>query len=556
MLTRTQRLGIYGLAVLVAGMGIINVLSAWLVRTPRRMEILHSVLPLQVTHGTRLATVLAGAALIFLAWGLARRKQQAWRLTMLVLVGSLAFHLLKGLDYEEALGSLVVVLLFIILKPYFTAQSDRPSMQRGLVVFAAALLFGYLYGVCGFYLLDHHFGAQFNLAQSSTMTLMLFFEPGYAPLTPITHRGQWFLDSVYVVGACSLGFALLMLLRPVVHRRTVEAHEREAARAIVQQHGRSSLAWFTLLKDKTYFFNASGSTFIAYRLTSNVALALGDPIGPDEDIADTIAAFQKLCEDNDWYPAFYQTLPDYLPLYEAQGFRALKIGEEAIVELADFNLAGGKWKSVRQAVNKLMREGYKTVLHAPPVSDDVLRELKSVSDEWLASMHGSEKTFSLGMFDFDYLRECPILVVNDADGKAVAFANIVSEYHKSDGTIDLMRRRTDAPNGIMDFLFVQLAEHFKAQGYTGFNLGLSPLAGVGEEADADLPERAVKFLYEHFNRFYSFKGLHYFKSKFNPRWEPRYLIYPTVGVLPKVALAIVRADSSEGLLSYLKRRGG
>jgi phosphatidylglycerol lysyltransferase len=53
----------------------------------------------------------------------------------------------------------------------------------------------------------------------------------------------------------------------------------------------------------------------------------------------------------------------------------------------------------------------------------------------------------------------------------------------------------------------------------------------------------VHLLYEHFNRFYSFKGLHAYKEKYQPRWEPRYLIYSSAAGLPKAALAVVRANN-------------
>jgi phosphatidylglycerol lysyltransferase len=118
-----------------------------------------------------------------------------------------------------------------------------------------------------------------------------------------------------------------------------------------------------------------------------------------------------------------------------------------------------------------------------------------------------------------------------------------------------MRHRHQAEKGQMDFLFVSLIEWAKAQGYATFNMGLSGLAGIGENPTDPAIERALHYVYEHVNQFYNFKGLHEFKSKFDPSWSPRYLVYPSVASLPPVTIAMMRADSGTDILgSYLKRK--
>jgi lysylphosphatidylglycerol synthetase-like protein (DUF2156 family) len=48
--------------------------------------------------------------------------------------------------------------------------------------------------------------------------------------------------------------------------------------------------------------------------------------------------FTRFCGGNDWDSAFYQTLPDFLPMYERYGFAKMKLGEDAIVSLRRFTL--------------------------------------------------------------------------------------------------------------------------------------------------------------------------------------------------------------------------
>lgn len=183
---------------------------------------------------------------------------------------------------------------------------------------------------------------------------------------------------------------------------------------------------------------------------------------------------------------------------------------------------------------------------------DAIVGYKEFCDRWLNEMQGSEKQFSLGWFDYDYLRGCEIATVEGSGGEIIAFANIIPEYQLNEITIDLMRKLEDTEHGVMEYLFVSLFQHYKELDYDGFNLGLSALAGLKQERQAPRLEAGLDYLYEHLNRFYNFQGLHGFKNKFNPRWEPRYLIYPSLAALPDVVVALVRADSGDRLLDYFK----
>jgi phosphatidylglycerol lysyltransferase len=533
------------IAILTAAMGVINVLSAVTPALAERLLILEQYSPLSVRHGGRLTAVLSGFALILLAGGLWRRKTIAWLATLGILIISALSHLIKGLDYEEALLAGILVVWLVYFRHYFHARSDRPSVQQGLRVLGVAFVFTLGYGILGFYLLDRHYNVIFGFTAALRQTVIMFtqfYDPG---LTPLTGFGQYFIDSIYVVGLITFSYAAWMLLRPVFVRDPATPAERARAAEIVQQYGHSSLARMTLFDDKTYFFSPGGS-YLAYTVKGRVAVALGDPIGPEEDFAATVTGFRELCSRNDWKPAFYQTLPETLAVYRAAGFEALNIGHEAVVGVQAFNLAGGANKNFRIAYNHLVKLGYKVVFHPPPIPDPILVELREISDEWLTSMHGNEKRFSLGWFDDDYIRNSFIAAVHDAQGWIIAFANLLPEYRRAEVAADLMRRRREVEPGTMDFLFVSLFQWAREQGYTAFNMGLSALSGVGEHPEDPATERILHFIYEHINQFYNFKGLHGYKNKFHPEWSPRYLIYPDAASLPAVWMAVVQANSGTG----------
>ncbi|MCE7989675.1 MAG: TIGR00374 family protein [Caldilinea sp. CFX5] len=539
-------------ALATAVMGVINLLSGATPGLAERVRLIVDVSPLEVRHGGHMTAVLAGFALLLLARGLWRRKETAWWLTLMLLILSAIVHLLKGLDYEEALLATGLAVTLWTQRSHFHALSDPPSFWQGLRVLAMAFSFTLAYGVTGFYLLDRHFRVRYSFDEAIRQTVVMFtqfYDPG---IHPITGFGRYFASSVYVIGAVTLGYALLMLLQPVFVRRPATVGDRRRATWLVEKYGNSSLARFALLPDKLYYFSLGGSV-VAYTTKGRVALALGDPIGPPADMADAIVAFQEFCRRNDWSPVFYQTLPDYRNLYRAAGFELLCIGHEGIVHLDTFTISGGANKNLRAITNRFTRLGYQAIVHEPPLAPTVLAELRAVSDEWLTMMHGHEQRFSLGWFDDEYVGNLPVMAIHRPDGAIIAFATIVPEYQHNEISVDLMRRRREVEAGTMEFLFVAFLQWAKERGYASFNLGLSALSGVGEQAGDPVMERAVYYIYEHINQFYNFKGLHEFKEKFHPEWSPRYLVYPSVARLPSIITALARATAGNGVITgYLQ----
>jgi len=376
-----------------------------------------------------------------------------------------------------------------------------------------------------------------------------FYDPGLQSL-PVTRFGKYFSDSIYIVGVVTLSYSLIMLLRPVLNRRTPSTDEISRAWEIVRAHGKTTLARYALLDDKKFFFTQNGS-LISYVVENRVALVLGDPIGPDADFQSTLLAFREVCSANDWIPAFYQITPEHMDVYKNMGFDILDVGQEAIVDLSKFTLDGSENKTLRNSYNKMARNGYRYEVLQPPYSPRMLRELNTISDEWLSSRGALEMRFSLGWFDEAYLNSCPILLVRDKEGFIEAFANIVTEFQASEATVDLMRHRRQVESGLMDFLFVSMLKWAAEEKYQTFNLGLSALSGVGEHSDDPAIERALNYIYRSVSRFYNFRGLHAFKEKFHPDWSQRYLVYPSPASLPAISAAMLRANMGRGIIASL-----
>lgn len=552
--SRFEIWGVRLTALLTILMGAVNLISAIRPALHARLLVLQNFLPFEVRTGGRVTAALAGFALFVLASGLWRRKRTSWVMTIIFLAISIFSHLIKGLDYEEASFAVGLILILILLRNSFHAYTDRPSLRRGLIVLAGAFLFTLIYGTVGFFLLDKHFSVKFGLADALRQTVVMFtsfYNPG---LEPITGHGRYFAFSIYLVGLTTLGYSLIMLVRPVLVREPATTEERKKAADIVNHYGKTALARPALFEDKSYFFTPGGSV-IAYAARGRGAMALGDPIGPKEDIYQAIESFKEYCTGNDWKSSFASVLPDSLDAYRKAGYDVVSIGNEAIVVLECFTTEGSENKNVRNEFNRLTRLGYKAVIHEPPIEEKLLHELHQISDAWLTLQHGGEMHFADGWFTDDYIRSGPVIVVHAPDGSATAFANFVTEYTKNELTIDLMRRYPRVERGTMEVLFVSMLEWAKEKGYDTFSLGLSAIVGVGEKPDDPQVERALHTIAEYVSRFYNFKGLHTFKEKFHPSWEPRYLAYLGAASLPLTLSTLLRVHSGNNFLwKYLKKQ--
>lgn len=525
-------------ALVTLGSGLLNLYSVIGPGLPERRELLQEIFPLAVLNLSRFLTLLIGFALVVSSTNIFRRKKRACHSVLLLAGLSVLFHLAKGVDYQEAFFSLLLIVLLLATRSSFTVESSTPDLRSGLIRWAIAAALAISYGVWGLWLLEpRHFGIDFTFGDSLRRTLLLLSLVGDPDLHPLTRYAEWFEDSLYLMTATAIGYSLFALFRPVIYRYRTHPHEIELATRVVNQYGRSSQDYFKLWPDKSLFFSPSHSCFLAYSVGGNFAVALADPVGPEQEIEDIVRRFMTFCRNNDWALGFHQTLPDFLPIYQRLGFKKLKIGDEAIVDLTEFSAEGQKTKEFKRA-RQLEKAGLQTRYHQPPIPEEILTQVREVSNEWLQIPGRRERQFTLGKFDPHYIRSTPVFTAAANDGKILAFANLIPSYRGGEAVCDLMRRRTHAPSGIMDYLFIKLFLHHKQQGFKRFSLGLAPMAGFQEKEEASPEERAVHSFFQRSNFLFSYKGLRAYKAKFATIWEPRYAVYRNVFDLPRLALAL------------------
>lgn len=497
------------------------------------------VVPVDAVNGSRFVLLLVGIVLLETGPGLWHGKRFAWMVAIAGAVISALAHPLMHIDVWGTSASLLLAGALLGGRAQFPARSDPPTALRGAVLSFIGIGSVFAYSVLGLYFLDREFKQPVSFADALKDSVQMLFIAPATSVEPRTAHGTWFVDSVRVGFAFVLLLSVPQLLRPVVNRTYVRPVERARVRALLTRYADSSIAHFALLPDKAYFFSDSGEAVIAFKVVRGSAVVMGDPIGDEREFAGLVAAFQRQCELNGWAYAFHQARPRYVDLYRQRGLKALKIGEEGVVPLETFTLAGQAMKHLRSTMSRLEREGYRPELLYPPHEPALLDHLRAVSDEWLAQGERRERTFTLGQFDEALLQECEIIVARSPDGMIGGFANIIPSYHLQQGNFDMLRYRA-TPKGMSDFLYVSLICHFRQQGFAGMNLGLAPFSGLDVNGLAPA-ERAMRLLYERGDFLFRYKGLREFKEKFGPLWEARYLVYRSDLELPGIALAVARA---------------
>jgi len=492
-----------------------------------RLHSLSSLFPIGVFEASHFVGSIVGVALLLLAQAIARRIRLAWYLAVGALAAGIAASLLKAGDWEEATLLALLLLVFVPSRRLFERRAalfDTRFSPGWIVAIAAAFGASLWIGVFAYRHVDYANELWWQVA--------------------LHDDAPRFLRASLGAAVVLFAFGVSRLLRPLPHLTEPPSGEALAdAERIVHAQG-ETLPFLAWLRDKELLFNPERTAFIMYGVRGRTWVALGDPVGPPAAAAPLIRDFVERADDYGATPVFYQVHAEQLHCYADLGMAFAKFGEEARIRLDGLSLAGGRFKELRAATQRLKREHVDFRIVAPEAVPAILPQLRTVSDDWLAGKAGGEKGFSLGFFADDYLTRQPVAVL-EREGRIVAFANLLCGPTGEELSIDLMRFMHAAPRGLMDGLLTHVFLWGQEHGYRWFNLGMAPLSGVPDSAGSPMWNRLAGFVYRHGESIYKFQGLRAYKEKFHPVWEPRYIAYAGGKLLP-VLLADIAALSARG----------
>jgi phosphatidylglycerol lysyltransferase len=499
--------------------GFVLMLSATTPIDPLRRIALEKFIPLPFVEASHFLSSIAGTVMIIVASGLLRRVRAAWWLAVLMAGGGILFSLLKGFDWEEALVLTVFLCALLPFKSQFHRHAGiwtrRFSLQWwGLILSIVGLAVWF-----GFYSSRH-------VAYGNDLWWQYSFDNDAARL----------LRSLFGSVLVLVFVAMIQYFRPAPPRDREPQPSLARVREMVVATSRASGA-LALVGDKEFLFNFEQSAFIMYADQGRTRVAMADPVGDETKFEGLYWRFMEQAHDEGMRVAFYQVGNHMIPVCVEMGLRIYKLGEAAMVPLTHFDLASSELKKFRKVMSRMEREGWSFEIWSPEIVTRRFEELRAVSDAWLSHHKAREKGFSLGRFDKDYLCCLPVAVMI-VKGSVIAFGNIWPGNGKDELSTDLMRHVPDAPNGVMDCLFVNMMLWGKRQGYQWFDLGMAPLSGLAGNQFAPLWSRIGGLIYDKGESFYNFNGLRAWKSKFQPIWQPRYLALPKSWDLPAAIIDI------------------
>jgi lysyl-tRNA synthetase class 2 len=491
------------LAWAAAAVGVIGIASALTPELADDSDLVRGVLPPGVPTLARVATLSFGIALIWLSRSLARRRRRAWQLAVAIVLASAITHLAKGFDVEEAGASLAVLVALLYWRRRFDVPGDPATLRPLAATFALLLAVG------GWALF---FGERFP------------------------DRWEHLLAGASIV----LGFrALYLWLRPLrlLVRQSVE--ERRAARTLVEAYGRDSLAFFALRRDKSYFFSPNRRAFLAYRVLAGTALVSGDPIGDESEFDSLFSEFRRVASACGWRIAVLGASGEQLDRYRRLGLRAVKIGDEAILEPARFSLEGRPIRKVRQSVNRLAKAGYVVRVVASEDADADLRaQIDDVSRAWLGRQ--PERGFSMALDEL-YLPGTLLVVVEEDGGAVGGFLHLAPSPAARGYSLSAMRRRPETPNGLMEFAIAETIEWARENDVSELSLNFCVFTDLLAR-DACGWRRVARHGLLVFDRLFQLERLYAFNRKFFPTWRARYICVERLGDLPFVGLAYLRVE--------------
>lgn len=483
---------------------------------PLRLALLDTFLPLAVIEAAHFAGSLIGFGLLVVAWGLGRRLESAYELAAAGLVGGMAASILKGADVEVALVLGALLLALMLSRDEFDRRTPWSQVPPSFSWAAGAALILVVTTGLGLFAFRH---------SDYTTSLWWQFE--------VTWDFPRFLRATAgVLTAAAFVCAWLLLRRPPPWGERPTAEDLRDAASVIGSQTRT-FPNLVFLRDKALLWEDSRRAFLMYAVQGRTWVAMGDPVGPEPEARTLVRRFLEKADDHQGVPVVYEASQEWLQVYAEYGLTFARLGEEARVFLPHFTIDGsGHWR-LRTTLNRLSREGVEIGI-LEPGAHSVLPQLAEVSNAWLADHGSPEKGFATGFFEPTYVERFPVAVLASGD-RVEAFAVLWPGAQKEEIAVDMMRARPSAPRGALDGLLASLLTWARQEGYRWFNLGLTPLAG-GETAPAvPFLTRAGRFLYGRADPLYSMEGLRASRAKFDPVWEPRYVVYPGGIGLPRLA---------------------
>lgn len=536
------------LALLASVLGFLTIVDALFVDQRGRVHAITRIIPVPASAAATAVVFVTGIVLLRLASGLRKRKRAAWQAAVLATAGMAAAHVFRS-EQRLVEGGISVVLLVLLVaaRSRFTAEADPRSRWFALRLLIQAFVVSVVYGMALLYAFPGRIvGSASFTDRLQEVLLALVGVDG-----PVVIRSDRLDDIVHATlfGAALLTVVLVAVfaLRPAEPIAQRSAEDEQRLRELLDRQGyRDSLGYFALRRDKSVVWSPSGKAAITYRVVLGVALVSGDPLGDPEAWPGAIAAYRELVERHAWTPAVVGCSELGATVFKREmGLSALQLGDEAVVEVADFTLEGRPMRGVRQACTRVERAGYEcTVRRVDALTDAELAELRSSAAAWRGD--AVERGFSMALSRLgDPADRCCAVVTAHRDGTLAGLLHFVP-WGPDGLSLDLMRRDRSADNGLNEYMIATLLQRAGELDVKRVSLNFAVFREAierGERIGAGPVLRLWRSVLVFASRWWQIESLYRFNVKFRPCWEPRFVSFPSSRDVPRIAVAALEAEA-------------
>ncbi|UGQ15665.1 phosphatidylglycerol lysyltransferase domain-containing protein [Yinghuangia sp. ASG 101] len=521
-----------------------------------RIHTLTVALPGAVSTLATAASLITGVLMVMLAHALRRRKRRAWRAVVVLLPVGAVLQALRWHEHGPAVITVVLFVLLLVARRQFYALSDPRTRRRAVWNFLALGVFSV---GAGLLILGAH--PKTEIGDPSWADRLRHVAYGLVGIEgPVHYASDRTADLVYFslagLGLLTACTTIYLALRPSVLSPHLGEEDERRLRALLERHGRQdSLGYFALRRDKNVIFSASGKAAVAYRVVSGVMLASGDPIGDVEAWPGAIREFMETAARHAWVPAVMGCSETGGEVWTREaGLAALEIGDEAIVDTKEFTLQGRAMRNVRQMVNRIERAGYTCRMRrVRDLPDAEKAEIRHAADSWRGTETERGFSMALGRFGDATDGDCVVVTAHKMpdtdddphDSGIRAILHFVP-WGPDGISLDLMRRDREADPGLNELLIVHALRQAPEHGISTVSLNFAMFRAAlarGERLGAGPVLRVWRGLLLFLSRWFQIESLYKFNGKFQPRWEPRFLVYPTARDLPRISVAALQAEA-------------